>query len=103
MLADVQTSQGQKCLAHRKAGEKAAQSHYLWLRQLPLEIHANSDERWLLTAGRLKARHPMSLADAQIAALALLLDATLVHKDPEYEALEGIVRLEALPLKVKQP
>ncbi|MGC2166104.1 MAG: hypothetical protein WA632_08835 [Gallionella sp.] len=38
------------------------------------------------------------LADAWIAAAALELDATLVHKDPEFENLPGL-RKERLPYK----
>ncbi|HEY9900571.1 MAG TPA: type II toxin-antitoxin system VapC family toxin [Pantanalinema sp.] len=86
---------------YRLKGEEAALEHYLWLRQLPLEVRSDLSERWLLESGRMKARHPMSLADAQIAALAVLLDATLVHKDPEFEPLTDI-RQEALPLKPKK-
>jgi predicted nucleic acid-binding protein len=47
----------------------------------------------------LKARHPISIADALIAAYALQLDAILVHKDPEYDALAGTLRMEPLPYK----
>ena len=38
-------------------------------------------------AAEIKAMHPMSLADAWIAATALLKGALLVHKDPEFTAL----------------
>lgn len=39
------------------------------------------DEQTLLQAGKLKASYRLSLADALIAAVAKLHDATLVHKD----------------------
>jgi predicted nucleic acid-binding protein len=68
---------------------------------LPLEVHSDLSERWLLESSRLKALHPMSFSDAQVAALAMLLDATLVHKDPEFEPLADI-RQECLPLKPKK-
>ncbi len=51
----------------------------------------------LLLAARVEARHRLSLADALIAAFAADARATLVHKDPEYEALEGEVAQERLP------
>ena len=38
-------------------------------------------------AAEIKAMHPLSLADAWIAATALLKGALLVHKDPEFTAL----------------
>ncbi|MHB0981673.1 MAG: PIN domain-containing protein [Thermoleophilia bacterium] len=55
------------------------------------------DESTLLTVARLKAMHRLSLADAIIAAFALLGDAVLLHKDPEFGALAGLVPMEALP------
>lgn len=39
------------------------------------------------------------LADAIIAAFALRGDAVLMHKDPELDALAGLVPMEALPYK----
>jgi len=38
-------------------------------------------------AAKLKARYPISLADAWIAAAALLEQADLVHKDPGFEVI----------------
>jgi len=52
-----------------------------------------------ITAGRLKAKHRMPVADAWIAALAQERDATLVHKDPEFERLEGQLKVLQLPYK----
>jgi predicted nucleic acid-binding protein len=34
-----------------------------------------------------------------VAATARRLDATLVHKDPDFDALKGIIKLHALPPK----
>lgn len=50
-------------------------------------------------AAEIKAYHPLSLADAWIAALALNRSAVLVHKDPEFEALSGLIHLLPLPYK----
>jgi len=61
------------------------------------------DEQTLLLAGRFKARHRLSFADAQIAATAKRNDATLVHKDPEFAALAAEVRVIELPLKGARP
>jgi predicted nucleic acid-binding protein len=57
------------------------------------------DEPTLLTAGRLKADHRVSLADAVIAAFAIRRAAVLMHKDPEFEALTGLLPMESLPYK----
>jgi predicted nucleic acid-binding protein len=66
-------------------------------------VHLNEvDEPVLLAAAHLKAHNRMSLADAIIGAFAERHDAVLVHKDPEFEALTGQVRLEALPYKARK-
>ena len=51
-------------------------------------------------SSRLKADHRLSVADAWIAALAKERDATLVHKDPEFEQVEAVIRVLKLPYKV---
>lgn len=56
-------------------------------------------EETLLVGGRIKAQHRLSFADALIAATTWLADATLVHKDPEFDALEGELAVLALPYK----
>lgn len=53
-----------------------------------------------ITAGSLKARYNMSVADAWIAALAQDRNAILVHKDPEFEQLEDEVKVLKLPYKL---
>lgn len=55
-----------------------------------------SSERWRREAARIKAEHPVSLADAWIAALAILRSARLVHRDPEYDAIPDLLS-ERLP------
>lgn len=53
---------------------------------LPIEwVHEHAD--LLEKAAEIKATHPLSLADAWIAATALLKGAVLVHKDPEFSSL----------------
>ena len=59
------------------------------------------DERMLLLAGRFKAFHGLSFADAVIAGAAKLHEAVLVHKDPEFEALGEEIDLLTLPYKGK--
>jgi predicted nucleic acid-binding protein len=63
---------------------------------LPIEwIHESP--ALLEKAAAIKACHALSLADAWIAATALLHNAELVHKDPEFSALACPQRL--LPYK----
>lgn len=54
----------------------------------------------LKAAASVKARYPLSVADAWIAAAAELTGATLVHTDPEFSAVD--VAQERLPLKAKK-
>lgn len=59
----------------------------------------HSDDALCSSAAQLKAAHRISFADAFVAATALRWNAVLVHKDPEFEALIGVLRLQALPPK----
>ena len=59
----------------------------------------HSDEALCGEAAKLKAAHKVSFADAFVAATAQRLNATLVHKDPDFDALKGIIKLHALPPK----
>lgn len=58
------------------------------------------DERQCLLAARYKAAYRISLADSFVAAAASMLDAILVHKDPEFDPMDDELRLRALPFKV---
>ena len=80
--------------------EDVADKRYALLKQLPATILWEVDEPTLLTAGRFKAHHRLSLADAIIAAFAQRQGAILVHKDPELESLTEFVQQEVLPYKV---
>ena len=79
-------------------GEQQAKKAYLLLRGLPVR-EVMQGEDLLVTAARLKANYPVSVADAWIASTALSTDTTLVHKDPEMESLADIVSLKPLPYK----
>jgi ribonuclease VapC len=65
----------------------------------PAEVLWTIDEPTLLTAARLKATHRISLGDSIVAAYAIQRGATLLHKDPEFEALTNELKLESLPYK----
>lgn len=81
----------------QEKSEDVADKRYALLKQLPVTILWDVDEPTLLTAGRFKAYHRLSLADAIIAAFAARQEALLVHKDPELEALKELVQQEILP------
>jgi predicted nucleic acid-binding protein len=51
---------------------------------------AESYYSWRRAAAQIKSIGKISFADAWVAALALLNDAVLVHKDPEFEAVAGL-------------
>lgn len=85
-------------ILEQEQGETAARRGVLQIKQLPVQI-VESDEPLGLAAARIKAGHKLSVADAWIAATAERLDATLVHKDPEFEPLSKLIRLTPLPLK----
>lgn len=58
----------------------------------PVEV-VESSYNWRRAAAAVKATYRLSLADAWVAALALLRDAELVHKDPEFDAVSGLKAL----------
>lgn len=82
----------------QEAGEDAAASLLALVKSWPLTWFYPEEEE-LLVAGRFKAFHRLSFADALIAAVARTQRATLVHKDPELAALSGQVALLSLPFK----
>lgn len=83
----------------RDEGQAEADRCVALLKQLDVTIIWGMDEATMLTAARIKAQHRVSLADALIAALALRAGAVLVHKDPEFESLAGLLVMEPLPYK----
>ena len=79
-------------------GEAKAARISAALRKFPVRWH-HSDDALCEEAAKLKAAHKVSFADAFVAATAQRLAATLVHKDPEFNALQGVIQLQALPPK----
>ena len=67
-------------------GERSGRLAYEQLQSLPIQW-VDQTEPLLLKASRIKATHPLSVADAWIAATALHSQATLLHKDPEFGAI----------------
>lgn len=83
----------------RDEGQAEADRCLALLKQLAVTIPWGMDEATMLTAARIKAQHRVSLADALIAAFAVRAGAVLVHKDPEFESLAGLLALQPLPYK----
>jgi len=68
---------------------REVEHHMAALREWPATI-VESRPEWGQRAAEVKSRGGLSVADAWIASLALLRDAQLVHKDPEFDAVEGL-------------
>jgi predicted nucleic acid-binding protein len=83
--------------ARRRYGPDGTERALRAIQAWPVEV-PESDPEWRRAAARLKTRAGLSVAHAWIAALALRLDAELVHKDPEFDRVEGLRHLR-LPYK----
>ncbi len=86
-------------ITFRKQGQEEARKRVKLMSRLAITRIESSKELGLI-AGRLKATHKLSFADAWIAATAVLYDSTLVHKDPEFEQLEDEIKALKLPYKL---
>ena len=85
-------------ISWQRKGEDAAKELVVFLKSLPIAV-VESSERLILSAGRLKANHKLSVADAVIAAAAIDKSATLVHKDPELDIISQYTSTLKLPAK----
>lgn len=80
----------------RDEGEAAGRLAHEQCHALPIQwVHESP--ALLMKAAEVKATCSLSIADAWIAACALLEGAILIHKDPEFAAVA--VKQEVLPLK----
>jgi predicted nucleic acid-binding protein len=88
-------------ITYQKGGKGKARDLIDLMDKLQLE-RIDSSKEFSLTAGELKASYKISFADSWIAATALMLDAILVHKDPEFDVLEDDIRMLKLPYKISR-
>ena len=89
-------------ITRQKEGEETASERLADIKALPVQwLH--SDDALCSEAAKWKAAHKLSFADAFVAATAKRLEATLVHKDPEFDALKGVIKLHSLPPKAGAP
>ena len=82
----------------QEEGEEEGQRRVNLMNRLTIKRVDSSEELGLI-AGKLKATHRISFADAWVVATAIMLSAILVHKDPEFEALEDELEIIKLPYK----
>lgn len=82
----------------QEKGEHTAREVMVMLQSLPVE-RVDSNARLTLSAGRIKAKHRLSVADAFIAATAIEKEAVLVHKDPELAVIAQYIEIFELPYK----
>ena len=80
-------------------GIDEAERRLVLLEHSPAEILWQADASVLRAAAGFKADHRLSLADAVMAGFARARSATLLHKDPELQSLEGQIATENLPYK----
>jgi predicted nucleic acid-binding protein len=79
-------------------GQSAADELFRSLSLLPI-TRIDVDDTLIMTASELKAQHKISVADSWIIATAITRNATLVHKDPEFETVSDRVAMKTLPYK----
>jgi ribonuclease VapC len=72
----------------REQGQNLADLAYARIRAFPLTYIEMIDEELLRTAAKMKAKYPISYADAFAAAMAVINNASLLTGDPEFQALE---------------
>jgi predicted nucleic acid-binding protein len=82
-------------LSLRQRSQEATRRILTLVEAWPVEIE-DSTQEWRHEAARVKAGASISLADAWMCSLACLLDAELVHKDPEYDGVPGLRALQLL-------
>ena len=81
----------------RDENEVEAKLAYTQCKSLPI-VWVHESAELLEQASEIKANYRLSLADAWIAASAVLQDACLVHKDPEFELIDSI-KQKSLPYR----
>ena len=83
-------------ITRQERGVEEAQARIDLMTALPV-LRIESSARLSVRAAEIKATRRVSVADAWIAALAGEHEATLVHKDPEFDLVAELVQTLALP------
>jgi predicted nucleic acid-binding protein len=87
-------------ISRQEQGEEVAQERLKLIEDLPI-LQEPVDERLIKIIAEIKATRAISFADCCIAGLAKFKQATLTHKDPEYEKVEDEIEQLKLPYKKK--
>jgi predicted nucleic acid-binding protein len=82
-------------IIERRGGASKAQETLALIRQLPIEI-LPADEQAVFAAAHIKATHALSYADAFAVAAAIQENAAILTGDPEFKAVEDLVKVEGL-------
>ncbi len=81
----------------RRLSAREAEETLFLVENWPVEVQESSSD-WRHEAARVKATASLSVADAWIASLAILHQSELVHKDPEFDQVDGL-KMIRLPYK----
>ena len=76
----------------RRLGDSHAEEMLDDIKRLPIMVENASMER-ILEASRIKARYPLSYADAFAVSLGLELKIPVVTGDPEFRVVESLVKI----------
>jgi predicted nucleic acid-binding protein len=82
-------------LVERRNGLARAQEILALLQQEPIDL-VDADRAAILSAAHIKANHAISYADAFVVSAAQTYSGTILTGDPEFHALEDLVKVEWL-------
>ena len=85
-------------ITRQERDAEEAQARIDLMTSLPV-LRIESSAMLSVRAAEIKATRRVSVADAWIAALAGEHEATLVHKDPEFDQVAELIQTMALPYK----
>ncbi len=82
----------------QQQGQEVARERLQILEDLPIS-QVPLEKNLVTIIGEIKATRTMSFADCCVAGLAKSKEAILVHKDPEYQQVEELIKQTRLPYK----
>lgn len=88
-------------IVHRTSGEFAAEKFLRILEATTVTISVPTQEL-IIAAAKIKAKYPISYADAIAVATAIEVNASILTGDPEFQKIEGIAKVEWLQRKTSQ-
>jgi predicted nucleic acid-binding protein len=84
-------------IVERRGGVVKAHDTLALIQQLPIGV-VQVDEPLVLEAAHIKANHTLSYADAFAVATAIQENATVLTADPEFQAVDALVKVEWLQM-----